>query len=86
MIRGTTKSGFQYNIDESRVDDMEFMEMIAEADDNPIVVPKVIEHMLGKDQKQKLYDHLRTEKGNVPVEAMLNELEDIFTNANPIKK
>lgn len=86
MITGTTKSGFSFEIKESAIDDMEFMEMVADVEDNPVLVPKVIEHMLGKEQKQKLYDHLRTEEGNVPVQAMLDEMEDIFTRAEPLKK
>ena len=67
MLKGKTKSGFEFEIDEKMLDDMELMEAIVAADKNELMVPALVEKLLGTEQKQKLYDHIRTKKGNVPI-------------------
>ena len=78
MRSGTTSSGFKFKIDEVDLNDMEFIEIMAEAEENPLKYPKMVERMLGKEQKQKLYDHVRTKKGRVPPDAIDKEVEEIF--------
>lgn len=78
MRSGTTSSGFKFKIDEVDLNDMEFIELMAEAEENPLKYPKMVERMLGKEQKQKLYDHVRTKKGRVPPDAIDKEVEEIF--------
>jgi hypothetical protein len=41
--------------------------------------------MLGKDQKKKLYDHVRTDDGRVPVEKLSTEIQEIFEASNATK-
>ena len=36
MIKGTTQSGFNYEIEESIVDDYEILEMLETLDDDPL--------------------------------------------------
>ena len=77
MIKGILKNGFEYEIDTESLNDMEFVEVLAEAEKNPLAFPKVCKMMLGEEQKKRLYDHLRDEKGKVPiqdVEAALTEI------------
>ena len=81
MRSGTTSSGFKFKIDEVDLNDMEFIELMAEAEENPLKYPKMVERMLGKEQKQKLYDHVRTKGGRVPPDAIDKEVEEIFTLA-----
>ena len=78
MRSGTTSSGFKFKIDEVDLNDMEFIEIMAEAEENPLKYPKMVERMLGKEQKKKLYDHVRTKKGRVPPDAIDKEVEEIF--------
>lgn len=78
MRSGTTSSGFKFKIDEVDLNDMEFIELMAEAEENPLKYPKMVERMLGKEQKQKLYDHVRTKEGRVPPDAIANVVEEIF--------
>lgn len=78
MIKGVTKTGFRYSIYPSVLDDMELLELAMEVDEKPMLMPKLIEKMLGKKQKQKLYNHCRTKHGNVPSERVGEELGDIF--------
>lgn len=80
MIEGKTQSGFEYSVDEDNVD-QEFLDALAEADDeNPLKVSKALKLLLGDEQRKKLYDHLRNEKGRVPVKAVMEAFSDILSN------
>lgn len=78
MIKGTLSSGFQYEIAEETLDNMELLDAIVDADDNTLGITKVVRLLLGDEQRRKLYDHLRTEKGNVPVAAVSEAVAEIF--------
>lgn len=80
MITGKTTSGFEFKLEEHVLDNMELLDAIVEADENPAVIPKIVNMVLGKDGKKHLYDHLRTNKGNVPIMAVANEIAEIFSS------
>ena len=62
-MKGTLKNGFEFDIPDNRLDNMELVDALSEIEDNnPLAITKVANLMLGKDQKKKLYDYLRTEK------------------------
>lgn len=80
MIKGKTKSGFAYSIDEENVD-QEFLDALSEAEDgNPLKVSKALRQLLGDEQRKRLYDHLRNEKGRVPIKDVMEAFTDIITN------
>lgn len=85
MIKGTLKSGFEYQIEESTLDNMELLDAIAEVEENPMGISKVVKMLLGEDQRRKLYDHLRTDRGNVPVAAVSDAVAEIFQGSGQIK-
>lgn len=77
-----TKSGFEYEIDPEVFDNMELVDALDEADGgNNLAVSRVCLLILGKDQKKKLYDHVRTESGKVPIEAVTNEIVEIISGS-----
>lgn len=78
MITGKTSSGFEFELQEHVLDDMELLDAIVEADENPAAIPKIVNMVLGKEGKQRLYDHLRTEHGNVPIMKVAAEVAEIF--------
>ena len=81
MQKVITKSGFECLVDKKQMDDMEVVDKIAEADaGNPLAVSAVIEKVLGKEQKAKLYNHLRNEDGRVPIEKVGEEIVEIITS------
>lgn len=86
MLQGKTKSGFEFEIDEKQLDDMEYVEMLAEIEDNILAFPKVIAATLGEEGKKRLYDHLRDENGRVPVAEVTEEFKEILTVAGPKTK
>lgn len=83
MLKGTTASGFEFEIDEKMADDMELVEEIAEADKDVSKFPGVIRKMLGEEQKEKLYDHVRDKKtGRVPIKACVEIFVEIMNAAS----
>ena len=78
MIKGKIACGFEYEIEESVLDNMELIDAIAEADENHLGVSKVIRLLLGNDQRRALYDHLRTPEGNVPIGKVKDAIVEIF--------
>ena len=86
MIRGKLESGFEYEVDESIGDNMELLDAIVEADENPLAFSKVVKLLLGEDQRRKLYDHLRTDNGNVPIMAVSNAVAEIFLGSGQAVK
>lgn len=77
-IKGTTTSGFSYEIEKDSLDDYELFELIASGDFT--AVPKVIERILGEEQKKRLLESLRGENGRVKMTDMEKALFDIFQN------
>ena len=85
MIKGKTKSGFNYHIDENVLQDYELLEAIAETEKNPIYITKVVRMLLG-DDVDKLKDHVRDDKGHVSIEKMNVEITEIFEAQKKLKK
>ncbi|MBQ9027403.1 MAG: hypothetical protein IJ110_01420 [Lachnospiraceae bacterium] len=80
MITGKTESGFEFQIDEDLFNDMELLDRLVDADKgNYRALSDAISCIMGKDQKQKLYDHVRTESGRVPIKAVANEFREILS-------
>lgn len=79
MVQGTTRTGFEFEVDKDQLTNAEFLEKFSEMQHgDSLMVFELLAVTLGKDQKKKLYDHCRNEKGMVPVEALTDELTDIF--------
>ena len=83
-IKGTTRHGFEYEFDSENVD-MECIDLIGEMTENPTVTGKILMLMLGRDQKKRLYDFLRDEKGHVPPEKTMEAFLDIMRSNNESK-
>lgn len=83
-IKGTTSTGFEFEISQDRLNNYELVEAIAEVDTNPLVLPRLLNLMLGP-QAQNLKDHVRTDEGLVPMESLMSEVEEIFANQKSVK-
>ena len=81
MVEGTTTSGFKFSLDEEKIDDMEFVELLAEVDDDFTKLPKVIDWALGESQKKRLYEHLKEKFGRASMAKTNEELGEIFEAA-----
>lgn len=79
MKTGELANGFKYEIDETKFDDMRFLDALAEADDgDPLAASRVCTMLLGKDQKKALYKMLQEEDGRVPIEAAMNCIKELM--------
>ena len=87
MIKGTTKTGFQFSISEEARDDMEILENLAMMSEGRIdVVPKTLVALLGQKQKDKLYDHCRSKSGRVSAKKVMQELQNIFEESSKVSE
>ena len=78
MISGETKSGFKFKISKARLENYELIESLSEVDENPLLLPKTVNLLLGKEQTGKLKDHLRDKDGLVPTDKLTGKRIDIF--------
>lgn len=85
MIEGKTKSGFKYKIPKKNLENYELIESLAEAEENPLQFPKVVNLLLGPEQAKRLKDHVRDKSGVVPAERISEEIQSIFENHNETK-
>lgn len=84
-IKGKTETGFSYEIAEENLDNYELLETLGEMEENPLVISKVINLLLGKEQKEKLKAHVRSENGIVSSEKIGEEVKSIFESMNKAK-
>lgn len=84
-MKGKTSTGFEFDIEDERLDDMELVDIMAEIDENPLLMPKLCKMLLGEEQKKRLYDHLRSDDGRVPIEATTNAIQEIFNSPGDLK-
>lgn len=84
-MKGKTSTGFEFDIEDERLDDMELVDTMAEIDENPLLMPKLCKMLLGEEQKKRLYDHLRSDDGRVPIEATTNAIQEIFNSPGDLK-
>lgn len=85
MVKGTTKSGFEYAIPKENLNNYELVEALGEVQDNPLLIARTIDLLLGKEQKEALKNHLRTESGIVPTDQITEEIMEIFENEKETK-
>ena len=79
MIKVKTKSGFEAEIDENVINNMELVDALEDvSDSNPLAISKVCKLILGEKTRKKLYDHIRNKDGRVPIEDISKEIMDIF--------
>jgi hypothetical protein len=87
MMQGKTESGFAFEIDEAALDDMELVDDLVEMSrGNNAALLSVLERLLGKEQKKRLYEHERGENGRVSKAKIMQDVTDIFVAIDPGKK
>lgn len=85
MIQGITKTGFNFKIEDAVLNDYELLELFAEVDENPLLVPKLVKMILGEKQKNELIEHVRNKDGIAEVNKIAMELENILTSSAETK-
>lgn len=78
MLKGKTKSGFEFKVTDARLNNYELLENVADVDENPLLLPKVVNLLLGKEQAGRLKDHVRDDDGMVDSGKLGVEIQEIF--------
>lgn len=82
MIKGTTSTGFEYEIKDESLDDWELFEAFSDVEnDNPLAVIEIAKRLFGDEQYKRLKDFVRGENGRVSLTAMNDTIMEVF-NAN----
>lgn len=87
MIKGTTKSGFSFQLREENLDDYELFEVLADLDAGAVEkMPTAIRMLLGEKQKDRLVAHVKKRNnGRASVQTMVHEVNEIFDLAKALK-
>lgn len=85
MLKGTTKTGFRYEITDERLNNFELVEILADIDENPLLMPKLLDLLLGERQARNLKNYLRDEDGFVPTEKIEATITEIFNSQSKVK-
>ena len=68
MKTGKLANGFEFQVDETKFDDWRFIDDMEAADEGDVLAAsRVFTTLLGKEQKQKLYEMLEGEDGQVHI-------------------
>lgn len=86
MIKGKTPTGFEFEIDETKLDDWELLEKFNAIDKGETgIFVDVANELLGKNQMAELKKHVKETVGKVSITGMVAELSAIFTEATETK-
>ena len=78
MLKGTTKSGFKFDIEDKRLNNYELLEAISDVEESPLALPHVIKLLLGDSKAKALKNHVRDDEGFVSSEKLSAEIMEIF--------
>jgi len=79
MIKGTTESGFNFELDETRVNDMRVIDAMVEAEEGNLGgVSKLISLLFDKQQKTDLYAFCADEKGQVSIDRCMKVVFEVL--------
>ena len=85
MLKGTTTSGFKFEIEDKRLNNYELLEAISEVEESELALPRVIKLLLGDNKAKALKNHVRDDEGFVSADKLSAEIIEIF-ESQPLKK
>lgn len=86
MIKGNTSTGFEYEIDETKLDDWELLESFNRIDKGETgIFVDVANMLLGAEQMERLKEHVKKSEGRVSISGMIAELSSIFEETTKVK-
>lgn len=80
MIKGTLSNGFEYKLDEEKLNDWHVLKLISKAEKDAALFVDLVEAMLGEEQAEALATHLAVD-GKTTVTAMEEAITEIFDEA-----
>lgn len=81
MITAKTNDGFEIELDENVLDDSELWDALDGMQDGDVfAMGHMTVRLLGKEGRKKLYDHLRTPDGRVPLTKVSDALGELMNS------
>ena len=78
-MQGKTKSGFEFEMDETVLDDMRILDMIAGISSGDVTqLSPLIRKILGDEQRERLYRYLEEKEGRASIGRVSEEITEIF--------
>ena len=84
MIRGKTKNGFEYTIEDDVMNDWELLEIIDGMDENPQYMVRLAKRLLGSNQYDALKKHC-SENCRVSLTVMTEAVTEILNSSQETK-
>ena len=86
-MKGTTKSGFEYDVPENVFDDMELIDALADVNSgrDGLQISVVVRKVFDEEQRKRLYDHVRDESGRVPTGSIMDVITEIASESTDEK-
>lgn len=80
MVKGKTKSGFKFEANEKLMHSVSFLMLFREVQkgEDGLLIFDLLEQVLGKEQLDRLIDHIRDEDGFDDIDKMTEEMVEIF--------
>ncbi len=81
MITAKTQDGFEIELDDNVLNDVELLDALGGMQDGNIFdLGRLAQRLLGSEGKKKLYDYLRGPDGRVPVAAAATALGELMNS------
>lgn len=79
MITGKTSTGFEFAFSQDVVNDMRMLRAIGKMEKGDVdSIDYVGKKLLGQEKYDKLLEHIQTEDGRQPVDALMTEFSQMF--------
>lgn len=78
MIKGKTKTGFEFELDTKVLDDYEVLELYESVAETGIGAKKLLVRLIGEEGYNRLKEHCRKKDGTISARRIGYEMIDIF--------
>ncbi len=86
MLKGKTQSGFEFEINEQALTDFRLLDLLSAIGDGDFAASvKAVTFLLGKKQKERLYDFC-TVDGYVPADKVVEVFGEVMNACQELKK
>lgn len=78
MIKGKTKTGFEFELDTKTLDDYEVLELYESVAETGLGAKKLLVRLIGEEGYNRLKEHCRKKDGTISARRIGYEMSDIF--------
>ena len=79
VVKGKTKTGFEFELDNELIDDYEVLEMYEDITETGLGARKLLTRLIGEDGYNRLKEHCRKKDGTISAKRIGHEMNDIMS-------